>query len=86
MNNLKKLIRGGVLALSLMVVAVPTAYAQTDATAPAVVDTTVDTPAVVETDDGFDWGWLGLLGLLGLAGLGGRNRREVVDRDRSVNR
>ena len=83
MNNLKKLIRGGVLALSLMAVVVPAAFAQTDTTTPAVVDT----PAVVETDDGFDWGWLGLLGLLGLAGLAGRNRRDVVvDSDRGVKR
>lgn len=29
--------------------------------------------AVVEEDDGFDWGWLGLLGLLGLGGLAGKN-------------
>ncbi|CAN5837888.1 hypothetical protein BH24DEI2_BH24DEI2_18290 [soil metagenome] len=84
MKNLKKVVRGGILVLSLMAVAVPAAYAQTDTTAPVIVDT----PAVVDTtDDGFDWGWLGLLGLLGLAGLGGRNRRDVdVDRDRSVKR
>ena len=77
MKNLKKAMRGGVLAFSLMAVAVPVVYAQTETTAPAVVET---------NDDGFDWGWLGLLGLLGLAGLAGRNRRDVVDRDRGVNR
>ena len=50
---------------------------------PASAQTTTDDPVepvgtVVTTDDGFDWGWLGLLGLLGLAGLKGRDR----DRDR----
>jgi MYXO-CTERM domain-containing protein len=28
------------------------------------------------TDNGTDWGWLGLLGLAGLAGLAGRNRNR----------
>ena len=65
MKNLKKMLRGGVLAFSLMAVAVPAAYAQDAA------------PAVVETeDDGFDWGLLGLLGLAGLLGLRGRNDRD----------
>ena len=70
MKSLKKGLRGSVLALSLMTVAVPAAYAQDAA------------PAVVESeDDRFDWSWLGLLGLIGLAGLKERN-----DRDRGVNR
>lgn len=32
------------------------------------------------TDDGFDWGWLGLIGLAGLLGLRGRDdtRRNVT--------
>ena len=34
---------------------------------------------MVEEEDGFDWGWLGLLGLLGLGGLAGKNSH---DRDR----
>jgi MYXO-CTERM domain-containing protein len=37
-------------------------------------DTTQDT-RYVRTDDGFDWGWLGLLGLAGLLGLS-RKREE----------
>jgi hypothetical protein len=32
-------------------------------------------PVVVNENDGFDWGWLGLIGLLGLAGLAGKNRQ-----------
>lgn len=32
------------------------------------------------TDDGVDWGWLGLLGLAGLAGLRGRNRDREPQR------
>lgn len=37
------------------------------------VDPTIPggTVTEIETDDGFDWGWLGLLGLIGLAGLKG---------------
>ncbi|WP_424766319.1 WGxxGxxG family protein [Paenibacillus sp. sgz302251] len=35
--------------------------------------------ATTATDDGFDWGWLGLLGLIGLAGMRSRER----DRDRT---
>lgn len=31
---------------------------------------------VVEEDDSFEWGWLGLFGLLGLAGLAGKNNRD----------
>ncbi|MEQ9234729.1 WGxxGxxG family protein [Coleofasciculus sp. E2-BRE-01] len=30
----------------------------------------------IETENDFDWGWLGLLGLLGLAGLAGKKRKE----------
>ena len=32
--------------------------------------------AVVDEDDGFDWGWLGLLGLIGLAGLAGKGKSQ----------
>ncbi|HZV84593.1 MAG TPA: WGxxGxxG family protein [Brevundimonas sp.] len=34
-------------------------------------------PAVVEEDDGMDWGWLGLLGLAGLLGLKKRKDEPV---------
>lgn len=36
----------------------------------------------VETEDEFDWGWLGLLGLIGLAGLAGRKRVDEPTRYR----
>ena len=35
-------------------------------------------PRVVETDDGFDWGWLGLLGLIGLMGLKRRDTHHTT--------
>ena len=40
--------------------------------------------AVVEEDDGFDWGWLGLLGLLGLGGLAGKSN-STRDRHEATN-
>ena len=75
MKHIKKLLRTGALTLSLFAVTLPAAYAQDTTTevTPQVVETQ---PQVIQTDDGFDWGWLGLLGLLGLAGLAGRNRRD----------
>lgn len=40
------------------------------------VPPTTVAPRVVYTNDGFDWGWLGLIGLFGLAGLSGKKRRD----------
>lgn len=34
-----------------------------------------------DTNQGFDWGWLGLLGLIGLAGLAGKRKEPTVYRD-----
>lgn len=56
------------LMLSLLLAPVP-ALAQADTT------TTGTTTTATTSDDGFDWGWLGLLGLLGLAGLRRRDDR-----------
>ena len=53
-----------ILAISLAVL--PFSAGQAQVEEPAV--------AVVEEEDSFDWGWLGLLGLLGLAGLAGKNK------------
>ena len=65
MNNGKKLFRNSLLALTLLTVGMPVAFAATD------------TPAAAEQNQGFDdWGLLGLLGLIGLAGL----RRKDDDR------
>ena len=61
----------GLLAISLTFMSLTSSVkAQTD------VEPNI---AVVEEDDGFDWGLLGLLGLLGLGGLAGKNSS---DRDR----
>ena len=58
----------GLLAISLTFVSLTTsAKAQTD------VEPDI---TVVEEEDGFDWGWLGLLGLLGLGGLAGKNNSD----------
>ena len=38
---------------------------------------TVAAPAVVEEDDGMDWGWLGVIGLAGLLGLKKRKDEPV---------
>ena len=65
MNDAKKLFRNGLLALTLLTLGIPVAFAATD------------TPAAAEQNQGFDdWGLLGLLGLIGLAGL----RRNDTDR------
>jgi len=78
-----KVFRQLVLALSLLTVGFPAAYAATDTTDTTTTDTAaVETEAApAERDDGFPWGLLGLLGLLGLAGLRKRepDRNVVVD-------
>ena len=38
---------------------------------------TATTPAVVEEEDGMDWGWLGIIGLAGLLGLRKRKDEHV---------
>ena len=58
------------LALVLTLGAGSTAVAQEEAAPPPAAE--------VQTDDGFDWGWLGLLGLIGLAGLRGRSRDDTT--------
>ncbi|WP_088891409.1 WGxxGxxG family protein [Leptolyngbya ohadii] len=85
--KLSKMIGASALALSLSVLPATIASATTttgttDTTTTtdttAVPNTTADTtPAAdVESNDGFDWGWLGLLGLIGLAGLAGKKRDD----------
>ena len=64
----------GLLAISLAFMSLTSSVkAQTD------VEPNV---TVIEEDDGFDWGWLGLIGLLGLGGLGGLAGKNNSDRDR----
>ena len=58
----------GLLAISLTFVSLTSSVkAQTD------IEPNI---AVVEEEDGFDWGLLGLLGLLGLGGLAGKNKNN----------
>jgi MYXO-CTERM domain-containing protein len=80
-SSVSKFIGAGAIAASLAILplTVP-AQAQTQDTAPNSNTYNQRTGGVdaTNTDDDFDWGWLGLLGLAGLAGLAGRNRRETV--------
>jgi len=69
-SNLSKVIGAGVLTLSMAIVPL---------TLPAsaqLLEPGVEREGIYETEDDFDWGWLGLIGLFGLAGLGGRKRQE----------
>ncbi len=78
-------LRAGALALALLVGMFSMGpVAAQDATAPSV--TGAAQAVEEETDDGFDWGWLGLLGLIGLAGLMKRPQNEVRTVDRPVDR
>ena len=90
-SNLSKLIGAGALAASLSIlpatIASATSGSTTTTTDPATTTTTGTTsdttPAAdVESNDGFDWGWLGLLGLIGLAGLAGKKRDDDTVRYR----
>ena len=79
-SSFYKFFSAGILGASLVVLplTVP-AQAQTQNTAP---DTTYNQRTgdvdATETNDDFNWGWLGLLGLAGLAGLARKNRTETV--------
>ena len=66
------------LTVAILVGASGSAFAQTDAPAPATPPAAVQTEAD-DDDAGFDLGWLGLIGLAGLAGLA-RRRDPVVHR------
>ena len=70
-------VRGVLLASTLALVAVIPATAQTPSgSAPA--DRSAGYTAA-RSDDGTDWGWLGLLGLTGLLGLIPKRRRVEAD-------
>lgn len=77
-SNLSKLVSVGALSLGLSFLPVVNSASAQDTTGTA--DTT---PAAdVESNDGFDWGWLGLLGLIGLAGLAGKKHDDTATRYR----
>jgi MYXO-CTERM domain-containing protein len=80
-SNLSKLVSAGAIAASLAIVPLTApVQAQTQDTAPntnTYNQRTGDVDAT-ETNDEFDWGWLGLLGLAGLAGLLPKKRQETV--------
>ncbi|KKD37504.1 MAG: WGxxGxxG family protein [Limnoraphis robusta] len=80
-SNLTKLVGVSALSLSLSILPmVNPASAQTGTT-----DDRIPTTNYVESDDDFDWGWLGLLGLAGLAGLAGKKRDNDDVRYREPN-
>lgn len=83
-SNLSKLIAAGVLSASVAVLPLNLpASAQSNTGTSSTTDTTTTTTprqgvdnTARTTDNGFDWGWLGLLGLVGLAGLMPRKHEE----------
>lgn len=80
LSNLSKVVGVGAIALSTAILPLNMpASAQTDTGTTGTTGTTgVEREGVAyqETENDFDWGWLGLLGLLGLAGLAGKKRSE----------
>ena len=70
-------VRSVLLASALALVAVMPTTAQTPSSS-APRDNSAGYTAA-RTDDGTDWGWLGLLGLTGLLGLIPKRRRDEAD-------
>jgi len=83
--DVKRIIRVSAFVLGLAVITVLPTSAQTNANSNV---TRTDTNRVVERDNDFDWGWLGLLGLLGLTGLIPKKRAVEVreHQDTTTNR
>ncbi|HEX8737192.1 MAG TPA: WGxxGxxG family protein [Pyrinomonadaceae bacterium] len=85
-----RFIRYGVITLLLIVIMACMVYAQPNTNGNANGradrgnDNRTETTRVVERDNGFDWGWLGLLGLLGLAGLIPKRRKVEVQEFRDA--
>lgn len=80
LSNLSKVVSAGVIAASLTIVPLTaSAQAQTQDTAPGTTyNQRTGNVDSVNTENDFDWGWLGLLGLAGLAGLLPKKRQEPV--------
>ena len=77
LSNLSKLVGASVIATTLAVASLNVPVHAQD-TAPRTYVEPDGEVESVETENDFDWGWLGLLGLTGLAGLAGRKRHETV--------
>lgn len=85
-----RFVRYSIIVLILVVMTAALIYAQPNANGNANgrVDRGADNRTetrVVERDNDFDWGWLGLLGLLGLAGLIPKSRKVEVQEFRDTN-
>ncbi len=76
--DIKRNIRVSAFVLGFAVITVLPTSAQTNATN----NNRTDTTRVVERDNDFDWGWLGLLGL---AGLMPKKRQVEVHQNRDTN-
>lgn len=77
--NLSKVVGAGAIAASLAVVPLTLpAHAQNSGTDTYTQNTQTNSDVRdANTENDFDWGWLGLLGLAGLAGLAGKKRHET---------
>jgi MYXO-CTERM domain-containing protein len=81
LSNLSKVVSAGAIAASLAIVPLTApVQAQTQDTAPNTntYNQGSGDVATTDTENDFDWGWLGLLGLAGLAGLLPKKRQESV--------
>ena len=81
LSNLSKVVSAVAIAASLAIVPLTApVQAQTQDTAPNnnTYNQGSGDVATTDTNDEFDWGWLGLLGLAGLAGLLPKKRQEPV--------
>lgn len=99
LSKISTLFGAGILALGLATLPASAQSGTTGGTTTPGGDTTVNPTTTDSTnttgttagtdyrsDDGFDWGWLGLIGLAGLAGLKGKDRDERVTYRDPVNR
>jgi MYXO-CTERM domain-containing protein len=78
-SSVYKFVGVGAIATTLAVFPLTiSAQAQTQNNAPDTYSQQTGDVSAADTDNDFDWGWLGLLGLAGLAGLAGKKRRETV--------
>lgn len=75
-SSLSKWLGTGLLAAGLAVLPLTLPAQAQDTTTETYVEPDGDVEEA-ETEDNFDWGWLGLLGLAGLAGLAKRSATRM---------